>query len=224
MPKGHKDERPAAGVPKRSGAAPGVAAAVLHCCAWAHCTLVRGSDTHVEGMNCAVATQHAVPGTGGAGSWPRHRCGPDQTRATMEAKTSDREESKDAKEDSIVAKVGRYFFEDSSFSQTFEAWVSKNAPRIDPTLNDDEYPLEYTTLYEEFKKLYEGLLEDYIEREGSSTEAFYAELREATERDEDSSEALMGQIMLATTDFDVFMLMMKESRRQYDVKEKSRHK
>ena len=142
----------------------------------------------------------------------------------MEAKTNDREESKDAKDDSIVAKVGRYFFEDSSFSQTFEAWVSKNAPRIDPSLNDDEYPLEYTTLYEEFKKLYEGLLEDYIEREGSSTEAFYAELREATERDEDSSEALMGQIMLATTDFDVFMLMMKESRRQYDVKEKSRHK
>ena len=42
----------------------------------------------------------------------------------MEAKTSDREDSKDAKEDSIVAKVGRYFFEDSSFSQTFEAWVS----------------------------------------------------------------------------------------------------
>ena len=34
----------------------------------------------------------------------------------------------------------------------------------------------------------------------------------------------MGQIMLATTDFDVFMLMMKESRRQYDVKEKSRHR
>ena len=100
----------------------------------------------------------------------------------MEAKTSDREDSKDAKEDSIVAKVGRYFFEDSSFSQTFEEWVSKNAPRIDPSLQDDEYPLEYTTLYEEFKKLYEGLLEDYIEREGSSTEAFYAELREATER------------------------------------------
>ncbi len=142
----------------------------------------------------------------------------------MEAKTNDREDSKDAKEDSIVAKVGRYFFEDSSFSQTFEAWVAKNAPRIDPSLSDDEYPLEYTTLYEEFKKLYEGLLEDYIEREGSSTEAFYAELREATERDEDSSEALMGQIMLATTDFDVFMLMMKESRRQYDAKEKSRHK
>ena len=95
----------------------------------------------------------------------------------MEAKTSEREDGKDAKEDSIVAKVGRYFFEDSSFSQTFEAWVSKHAPRIDPSLSDDEYPLEYTTLYEEFKKLYEGLLEDYIEREGSSTEAFYAELR-----------------------------------------------
>ena len=55
----------------------------------------------------------------------------------MEAKTGDRVDGKDAKEDSIVAKVGRYFFEDSSFSQTFEAWVSKNAPRIDPSLSDD---------------------------------------------------------------------------------------
>jgi len=134
---------------------------------------------------------------------------------------SDREEKKS---EGIVAKVGRYFFEDPSFAQSFEAWVAEHAPRIDPSLNDDEYPLEYTALYEEFKKLYEGLLEDYIEREGSSTEAFYAELREATERDEDSSEALMGQIMLATTDFDVFMLMMKESRRQYDVREPRRHK
>ena len=156
---------------------------------------------------------------------PSLRPGPDKGATPAHGGQDERKrDAKDAKEDSIVAKVGRYFFEDSSFSQTFEAWVSKNAPRIDPSLNDDEYPLEYTTLYEEFKKLYEGLLEDYIEREGSSTEAFYAELREATERDEDSSEALMGQIMLATTDFDVFMLMMKESRRQYDVKEKSRHK
>ena len=32
----------------------------------------------------------------------------------------------------IVAKVGRYFFEDSSFSQTFEEWVAKHAPRLDP--------------------------------------------------------------------------------------------
>ena len=51
--------------------------------------------------------------------------------------------------------------------------------------------------------------------------SFGAQYRQGVE---DSSEALMGQIMLATTDFDVFMLMMKESRRQYDVKERSRHK
>ena len=106
----------------------------------------------------------------------------------------------------------------------FERWVEEKAPLIDPTLDPDAYSLEYTELYEEFKALYEGLLEKYIVKEGSSVEEFYAELREATERDEDSSEALMGQIMLATTDFDVFMLMMKESRGQYDVKERSRHK
>ena len=80
----------------------------------------------------------------------------------MEAKTARREDSKDAKEDSIVAKVGRYFFEDSSFSQTFEEWVSKM--RRASTLRYRMTSTEYTTLYEEFKKLYEGLLEDYIEQ------------------------------------------------------------
>ena len=88
---------------------------------------------------------------------------------------------------------------------------------IDPTLDADEYPLRYTEIYEEFKALYEGLLERYIESEGSSVSAFYAELREATERDPDGPEALTGQIMLATTDFDVFMLMMREQRRALDL-------
>ena len=145
----------------------------------------------------------------------------------MDAKP-DRDEAKgdkgdgDAKADSIVAKVGRYFFDDPSFAGVFERWVEEKAPLIDPTLDPDAYSLEYTELYEEFKALYEGLLEKYIVKEGSSVEEFYAELREATERDEDSSEALMGQIMLATTDFDVFMIMMRDSRKQYD--ERSGHK
>ena len=78
------------------------------------------------------------------------------------------------------------------------------------------YPLRYTELYEEFKRLYEGLLETYIDSEGSSVAEFYAELRAATERDEESSEAIMGQIMLATTDFDVFMLMMRDARNTHD--------
>jgi len=87
---------------------------------------------------------------------------------------------------------------------------------IDPALDADEYPLRYTEIYDEFKSLYEGLLEKYIESEGSSVAAFYAELRDATERDPDGPEALTGQIMLATTDFDVFMLMMREQRRTLD--------
>ena len=147
----------------------------------------------------------------------------------MESKAADfGDEGKDEKgsssKESIVTKLSQYFFDDESFAGRFERWVEDKAPVIDLALDEDEYSLRYTEIYEEFKALYEGMLETYIESQGSSVRDFYGELREATERDPDGPEATMGLIMLATTDFDVFMLMMKESRRQYDVKEKSRHK
>ena len=89
-------------------------------------------------------------------------------------------------------------------------------------LDEDEYSLRYTEIYEEFKALYEGMLETYIESQGSSVRDFYGELREATERDPDGPEATMGLIMLATTDFDVFMQMMRDQRKQLDAR--SSHK
>ena len=66
------------------------------------------------------------------------------------------------------------------------------------------------------------MLETYIESQGSSVRDFYGELREATERDPDGPEATMGLIMLATTDFDVFMQMMRDQRKQLDAR--SSHK
>ena len=118
--------------------------------------------------------------------------------------------------ESIVTKVHQYFFDDPTFAGKFERWVEDKAPVIDLTLDEDEFELRYTEIHEEFKRLYEGMLEDYIESQGSSVSAFYNELREAAERDSDGPEAMMGLIMLATTDFDFFMRMMRDQRKQLD--------
>eukprot|EP00953_Heterococcus_sp_UTEX-ZZ885_P036318 18709-Heterococcus_DN1.PRE.4 len=48
-------------------------------------------------------------------------------------------------------------------------------------------------------------LEEYIKAQGSSVLAFYDAIRTASERDPLSSEAIFGQIMAATADFDIFM-------------------
>jgi hypothetical protein len=48
-------------------------------------------------------------------------------------------------------------------------------------------------------------LEGYIRAQGSSVLAFYDAIRTASERDPLSSEAIFGQIMAATADFDIFM-------------------
>ena len=144
----------------------------------------------------------------------------------MEAKSGDYgDESKDEKgcasskeSESIVTKVSKYFFDDPTFAGTFERWVEDKAPLIDLSLDEDEYQLKYTEIYEEFKELYEKMLETYIGDQGSSVTDFYRELREATDRDPDGGEAMMGSIMLATTDFDIFMAMMRDQRKQLDTR------
>mmetsp|Transcript_10657 Transcript_10657/g.27113 ORF Transcript_10657/g.27113 Transcript_10657/m.27113 type:complete len:134 (-) Transcript_10657:24-425(-) len=124
----------------------------------------------------------------------------------------------DAKGESIVSRVSTYFFRDATFSHRLEAWVESKASEID--LEQEELRLGYTDLYDEFKSLYEGMLEDYIAAQGYSIKEFYEELRAAVDRDPDGSEAMLGQIILATTDFDVFMHMMRDYRQQ----QQSRHK
>lgn len=144
----------------------------------------------------------------------------------MESKDSDGDEFKEEKGcatsskecESIITKVSKYFFDDPSFAGTFERWVEDKAPLIDLSLDEDEYQLKYTEIYEAFKELYEGMLEKYIVDEGSSVTDFYRELREATDRDPDGGEAMMGSIMLATTDFDIFMAMMRDQRKQLDTR------
>ena len=104
----------------------------------------------------------------------------------------------------MAERVAQYFFGDARFADPLEQWVERHAGEV---RDDDEFELSYTDLYEDFKSLYEKLLEAYIESQGVTVKAFFDELRCAVDKDPDSSEALLAQIVLATTDFDIFINM-----------------
>jgi hypothetical protein len=115
----------------------------------------------------------------------------------------------------LIAKVQEYFYADMTLTKVFEAFVKEHAHIVDLEATEkNEYKLEYTRAYEDFKALFEEKMEGFIEKElGVSVQRFYSILKKKTEEDEYSNEAIFGQILLAVTDFDVFMTMMREEAR-----------
>ena len=114
----------------------------------------------------------------------------------------------------LIESVGKFFYEDNEFASTFETFVNDNASIID----DDEIEktgvlkVEYTSLYNDFKELFETQIEKFIVGELNSTiEEFYDALEASVAKDPEGEDAIFGQIMLATADFDVFMMMMREA-------------
>jgi hypothetical protein len=114
----------------------------------------------------------------------------------------------------LVSAVQSFFYENDDFAEIFERFANENCDVID--LASEEMKLEYTELHQEFVSIFEEQMEGFIESQGSSVIDFYTVLREAADRDPDSNESLLGQIMYATCDFDVFMLMMRETKRRQD--------
>mmetsp|Transcript_28418 Transcript_28418/g.28725 ORF Transcript_28418/g.28725 Transcript_28418/m.28725 type:complete len:158 (-) Transcript_28418:211-684(-) len=112
-------------------------------------------------------------------------------------------------DDDLINKVQRYFYEDDSFSNTCEQFVNKRCNVID--LDNEEYQLEYTTVYNEFRELFEELMEGYIKSLGATVVGFYRALKSKIEEDENSGFAIFGQILSSVTDFDIFMQMMREA-------------
>lgn len=60
----------------------------------------------------------------------------------------------------LLERVQKYFFEDASFTKTFESFVDRESSVID--LHSEEYSLEYTEVYERFKALFEKVVEFYV--------------------------------------------------------------
>lgn len=61
----------------------------------------------------------------------------------------------------LVNKIQEFFFGNEVLAKTFEDFVRDKSAIID--LSSEEYRLEYTEAYNEYKNLFESKLEHYIE-------------------------------------------------------------
>ncbi|KDO28808.1 hypothetical protein SPRG_20012 [Saprolegnia parasitica CBS 223.65] len=140
----------------------------------------------------------------------------DDAKDTHKATKADDESggAKDAAEakggPTIVDKVIAFFFENDEFCATFERFADKHCDIFDP--DADEMQLEYTDVYNQFTKLFETKIEEFIESQGSSVAEFYDLVRKAHEKDPHGTIAIYSRMLVATSDFDVFVLMMKQTK------------
>ena len=62
---------------------------------------------------------------------------------------------------SLIGKVQDYFFGSEMLANTFENFVKERSDVID--LKTEEYKLEYTAVFNEYKALFESKMETYLE-------------------------------------------------------------
>ena len=86
------------------------------------------------------------------------------------------EEKKECKDVDIVEKVKKYFYEDDSFSNTFEDFARDNCDVFD--VEAEEMKLEYTELHKEFVALFESKIQDFVESQGYTIPILYQEIQE----------------------------------------------
>jgi hypothetical protein len=81
-----------------------------------------------------------------------------------------------------------------SLTATFELFVKEKCHIMDlDAIESNEYKLEYTKVYEEFKAIFEDKIEGFILKIGSSIQKFYKILQAKTKEDENSNEAIFGR-------------------------------
>ena len=116
-------------------------------------------------------------------------------------------------DEELVHKVQEIFYTDDSLAQKFQSFINKRASMVDLNVNDqkEEFKVEYTEAFQEYKDLFEKEMEGYIVGTlKCSIQRFYTALQNKTDEHEDSNEAIFAQILLSVTEFDVFMTMMRE--------------
>lgn len=132
---------------------------------------------------------------------------------TADAKDSKGSGGTSLSEDELLDCLQAYFFEDDALSGYFEGYIRDHCHIVD--LENEEYKLAYTEVYNDYKSKFESKMEDYIENTlHCSITDVYRALKHKMDADENSMGAFFAQILIAVTDFDVFMTVMRESARQ----------
>ena len=129
-----------------------------------------------------------------------------------ESEIENRSDVKRLNKNDVINNVQEYFYTDDSLALEFENFVARKSYIFKHTCqNEIEYKLEYTEVYNEYKDLFELKLENYIKSLGYSVNEFFEILQDSSNKNTEGSDALFGQMLLAVTEFDVFMQMMKEA-------------
>eukprot|EP00592_Proboscia_alata_P018362 CAMPEP_0194414564 /NCGR_PEP_ID=MMETSP0176-20130528/13255_1 /TAXON_ID=216777 /ORGANISM="Proboscia alata, Strain PI-D3" /LENGTH=182 /DNA_ID=CAMNT_0039218659 /DNA_START=90 /DNA_END=638 /DNA_ORIENTATION=- len=125
--------------------------------------------------------------------------------------------------DTIVEKVSSFFYENDEFFGDIESFTKQNSTAID--LEEIEktglMKVLYSELHEQYKTLLENKLEAFICENGCTVNGFYEQICIKVKVDPECNEAHFGNMILAASDFDVFMMMMEEAARDWQVVEKS---
>jgi len=111
----------------------------------------------------------------------------------------------------LLKEVQQFFFSNNDLASSFESFINERSDVVD--LSTDEYKLEYTTIFREYSALFERKMEDFIVNTlHSDVYEFYRLLKVKVEEGEDSMDAFFAQVLIAVTDFDLFMTMMREAK------------
>ncbi|RHY05650.1 hypothetical protein DYB25_008963 [Aphanomyces astaci] len=124
----------------------------------------------------------------------------------------------------IVDRVIAFFFENEDFCRVFERFADSHCDIFDDKA--DEMHLEYdnvhitqhwlyTDIYTQFTALFESKIEAFIESQGSTVDEFYALVKKvvsAHDHNPHGTIAIYSRMLVATTDFDVFVVMMKQAK------------
>jgi len=115
--------------------------------------------------------------------------------------------------DALIERVQRTLFEDEEFNGELEAWCTDRCSCFDLD-EDSEHKLEYTSLHEEFCRLFEAKITRVLESDGASVEEFWQKLTKAADGDDDLiNEGFLLQCLAATVDYGVFVNTMRGLRR-----------
>ena len=111
----------------------------------------------------------------------------------------------------IVEEAARHCW-GKNFMEVFRDFFARHAAAFldAPATISGEQNLEYYSLFQQYLKLYENTLQDYIESLDVSIEAFYAELGEIKDDTSIKDKKLLHFVnyLLACTDYDSFYKVM----------------
>lgn len=133
-------------------------------------------------------------------------------KAACEGKVSDED---------IFAKVQAFMMSDG-LEREFEAFAAKHhevfMDAIDKT-QDDEHNHEYFEVYQQYLTEFEGKIQDFIRSEGGDLSDFrLAAERALKEADEDNPRRFFIEALLATTEYGVFLSLMRGEARKFQGK------